>query len=214
MSGKKNDQGKLRYDLIPTQPLSFLAWVYTMGATKYEPDNWRKGIKYTRVYAALQRHANAWWEGETFDPDDGQHHLASVAWCAFTLMWYELFRPEFDDRFVPSDTLGPWHPTIVPSAEELAQTAFKMAGEVKFTPVIPRPDIIERLAACRARSGIALPKDYEVPVLVVDERESHNFFYPTPIKTYGDLTITEKDGWVWLKDDHGTVFQQRVDLHG
>ncbi len=213
----KNDGGKLQYGLIPTEPLRELARVYTIGAAKpqYGPENWRKGMKYSRVYSALQRHANAWWEGETHDPEDKQHHLSSVAWCAFTLMWYEIFRPQCDDRYIDGfEAEATWHPTVVESREELAETAFRMAAEVKHVPAIPRPDILERLAACRLRSGVALPKDFEMPVLVVDERESHNFFYPTPIKTYGNLSATSVGGQITYTDDLGVVFQQRLDIHG
>ena len=97
--GHKNDNGKLRYDLIPTYPLSKLAEAYTIGASKYDDHNWRKGFKWGRVFAALCRHAWAWWGGERDDPQDGQHHLASVAWCAFALMEYEKFGTGEDDRW-------------------------------------------------------------------------------------------------------------------
>ena len=98
MAGKKNDSGKLRYDLITTKPLRELARVYTIGSIKYQDHNWRRGFKWSRVYAALQRHANAFWDGESYDETDGQHHLSSVAWCAFTLMEFERTHPSLDDR--------------------------------------------------------------------------------------------------------------------
>lgn len=96
--GRKDDDGKLRYDLIPVAPLREVAKVYTMGAKKYEDRNWEKGLKWGRVYAALQRHAQAWWGGETNCPKDGQHHLSSVVWAAFALMEFERTHPELDDR--------------------------------------------------------------------------------------------------------------------
>ena len=96
--GRKDDADKLRFDLLPVRPMQELARVYTIGATKYSDRNWERGLKWGRVYAALQRHANAWWGGERFDTVDGQDHLASVAWCAMALLEYERTRPEFDDR--------------------------------------------------------------------------------------------------------------------
>lgn len=98
MTGEKQDQGKLRYDLIPAYPLAQLAEVYTIGARKYGDNNWRKGMAYSRIIAALIRHLESWRQGREVDPDDGQHPLASVAWCAFTLMEYEITHPELDDR--------------------------------------------------------------------------------------------------------------------
>lgn len=96
--GRKDDGGKLRFDLLPIGPLCELARVYTIGAGKYEDRNWEKGIAYNRVYAAMLRHATAWWGGERDDQEDGQHHLASVAWCALALMEYERTHPELDNR--------------------------------------------------------------------------------------------------------------------
>src|SRR5882757_9406224 len=98
--GIKLDEGKLRFDLLPVKSLERLAEVYTIGAKKYTDRNWEKGLKWGRVFAAMMRHSWKWWRGETFDAVDGQHHLASVAWCAFALMEYELTHPELDDRSI------------------------------------------------------------------------------------------------------------------
>src|SRR3972149_1435422 len=39
------------------------------------------------------------WGGERNDPEDGQHHLASVAWSALALLAYEIRgMVEWDDR--------------------------------------------------------------------------------------------------------------------
>lgn len=105
-AGYKNDIGKERFDLIPFGPLFELAKVYTMGATKYDDWNWAKGLAYSRVFAAMMRHAWKFWRGEEFDPD-GQHHLDSVAWCAFALREYQLHAgryKEFDDRRIAHET--------------------------------------------------------------------------------------------------------------
>lgn len=99
--GIKKDEGKLRFDLLPAKPLMELVRVYSIGAKKYEPRGWEKGLAFGRVFAAMMRHAWRWWLGEPFDQEDGQHHLASVAWCALALLEYDL-APErygqFDDR--------------------------------------------------------------------------------------------------------------------
>ena len=96
--GVKHDQGKLRYDLLPTGPLEELVRVYTIGAAKYGDRNYEAGIKWSRIFGALMRHAWAFWRGESYDKENGQHHLASVAWCAMSLMLYEKTRKDFDDR--------------------------------------------------------------------------------------------------------------------
>jgi len=98
-AGHKCDTDKFRYDLIPSEPLAALAHVYTLGARKYGDDNYLAGMKWGRVIGALFRHLEAWRRGETFDLEDGQHHLSSVAWCAFTLFMYELHNIGEDDRW-------------------------------------------------------------------------------------------------------------------
>ena len=89
---RDTQEGKPRYDLIPTGPLRRLADLYARGAEKYDDDNWKKGQPYSRAYASLFRHLMQWRNGDT-DED----HLAAVAWNAFTLMYYEDNKPELDD---------------------------------------------------------------------------------------------------------------------
>lgn len=96
--GVKYDGGKLRYDLIPADALEMLAAIYTMGAGKYDDHNWRKGMNWSRPFAALMRHAWAWFRGEDIDPESGINHLAHAAWNCFTLMNYAKSHPEFDNR--------------------------------------------------------------------------------------------------------------------
>lgn len=76
-----------------------LARQYGFGAEKYEPHNWRVGYDWSKAYAALQRHSQAFWGGEDLDPESGLPHMAAVAWHSFTLMTFMEEHPEFDDRF-------------------------------------------------------------------------------------------------------------------
>lgn len=87
-----------RYDLIPVGPLAHLARTYGFGAEKYDDNNWQKGYDWKLSYAALQRHLNAFWGGEDFDPEIGTPHLANAAWHCFTLMWFMENKPEYDSR--------------------------------------------------------------------------------------------------------------------
>ncbi len=102
-SGTKSDAGKPRTDLIPVRPLLALAELYRRGAAKYADRNWEKGMKYSRLYAALLRHILAFWGGEDYDPE-GWHHLDSVAFCAFALREYQFEETGQDDR--PPDKEG------------------------------------------------------------------------------------------------------------
>jgi len=101
--GKKDDSGKLRFDLLPSDALKEVVRVYTLGATKYDARDWEKGLDWGRVFAAMQRHSWDWWNGEEYDLTDGQHHLASVAWCALALIHYELNGIGKDTRSIRND---------------------------------------------------------------------------------------------------------------
>lgn len=92
------DSGKLRYDLIPVEPLRELAEVYTKGAEKYAPNNWCKGMSWSRMLASCMRHFEAFRGGESHDQESGCHHLAQVAWGCLGLIEFEKTHPELDDR--------------------------------------------------------------------------------------------------------------------
>ena len=99
MTANKFDDGKSSWSLLPVESMRELVRVYDIGAKKYDRENWRKGMEWRRLFDAMMRHAWAWWGGEKRDPVDGQHHLASVAWCALSLMWYEIKSVGTDDRY-------------------------------------------------------------------------------------------------------------------
>ena len=85
---------------IVTLPLEELAKHYGRGAAKYDDHNWARGYEWSKSYAALQRHANAFWSGTDIDPETGSPHIVAVAWHAFTLTEF-LLKDEyaqFDDR--------------------------------------------------------------------------------------------------------------------
>jgi hypothetical protein len=97
----KLDGGKIRWDLVPYAPMEEVAKVYTFGATKYEDHNWRKGIAYSRCFAALMRHLFRWWiKGEKLDAESGCHPLAAVIFYCLSFMQYELDQTKCDDRWV------------------------------------------------------------------------------------------------------------------
>jgi len=96
--GVKFDKQKERFDLIPSDPLWELARTYTYGAYKYENNNWRKGIRWGRIFGAIMRHLWAFWRGEDRDRESGLPHLAHAAWGCFTLLEYMRTHREFDDR--------------------------------------------------------------------------------------------------------------------
>lgn len=97
--GVKFDKDKPRVELISTIATIKKARVYGFGAEKYEINNWRKGIAWSRVIGACLRHILAWIGGENKDPETGLSHLAHAACCLDFLLEFEDTHPEFDDRY-------------------------------------------------------------------------------------------------------------------
>ena len=110
--GRKDDQGKLRFDLLPVRPLESVASIYTYGAGKYDDNNWRDGIQWGRVFGATMRHLWAFWRGEDLDDESGLPHLAHAAFGCLTLLEFMETHRELDDRAMsklkPPYTRGPW----------------------------------------------------------------------------------------------------------
>ena len=96
--GRRDDQGKPEFNLIPSDGLRELGRVFTFGAGKYAPYNWERGMAWSRCYNSLLRHLYAYWDGERNDPETGLHHMAHCAWNALALLVYSLRGVGIDDR--------------------------------------------------------------------------------------------------------------------
>jgi hypothetical protein len=99
VGGVKFDQGKPEMDLLPREALVEIAKGFGFGAVKYGRFNWRNGLKWSRVYSALNRHLAAWNAGEDFDPESGLNHLAHAGCNLMFLLTYLEEHPELDDRY-------------------------------------------------------------------------------------------------------------------
>lgn len=98
MEGRKNDDGKARYELLAPEFLDGTAQILTFGAAKYEDRNWEKGMKWSRVFGAMMRHMWAWWAGQKLDPETGKSHLWHASCCLMFLVAYEARQTGEDDR--------------------------------------------------------------------------------------------------------------------
>lgn len=74
--------------------------VLMFGAKKYDDHNWKKGLKYSEVCESLQRHMNAFVEGEDNDPESKLSHVGHILCNAMFLSYMALFRKDMDDRYV------------------------------------------------------------------------------------------------------------------
>lgn len=78
---------KVPLHLVPPSAKHFLAQAMADGAKKYGPYNWREHqISVSVYYSALNRHMDAFWDGEDLAQDSGVHHVAhAMACCALIL---------------------------------------------------------------------------------------------------------------------------------
>jgi len=106
--GRKDDEDKVRLELIPPEFIFAVGSVLTFGAIKYEDRNWEKGMSWGRVFGASLRHLMAWWGGKRpttknfvfgdLDTETGMSHLWHAACCICFLVTYEERAIGKDDR--------------------------------------------------------------------------------------------------------------------
>jgi hypothetical protein len=99
LKGKKFDNGKTRWDKFPWLGAEEVMKVMAFGAKKYDWDNWRGGMYWTRLVSAAIRHLVAYLLGEKLDPETGLSHFAHAATNC-------LFLAEYFVRGTPEDDVG------------------------------------------------------------------------------------------------------------
>jgi hypothetical protein len=95
--GRKYDTGKPRVSLLSSDAILEIAKVATMGAAKYDDNNWRGGMKWSRLMDAAERHLLDYNKGNRVDPESHLSHLAHVAWNIMALLEYEVNKAGEDD---------------------------------------------------------------------------------------------------------------------
>jgi hypothetical protein len=95
--GIKQDQEKVRLELISPAALESLGRVLTFGAKKYAARNWEKGIAWSRIVGAILRHTLAIMRGELVDPETGEPHAAHIMCESMFLTHFFFKKPETND---------------------------------------------------------------------------------------------------------------------
>lgn len=97
-NGLRFNEGKLRYDLVNPKAFEDFVKILTIGANKYSARNWENGLSWTSVIASLERHIAAFKNGEDYDDETGELHIAHAACNVhFLNTFYHTF-PQGDDR--------------------------------------------------------------------------------------------------------------------
>jgi len=86
----KNDSDKLRWSLLPLEPIQDIIRVLMHGSKKYSDDNWKLCKDPNRYYDACVRHISAWRLGESCDKETGYSHLAHAGCCILFMLWFEI----------------------------------------------------------------------------------------------------------------------------
>jgi hypothetical protein len=96
---------KVQLNLIPPASKIYQAIAMEDGAQKYGPYNWReKKVQASIYYAALNRHMDAWFDGEELASDSKKPHLAHAIACIGILIDALETGNLIDDRPRPGPT--------------------------------------------------------------------------------------------------------------
>ena len=88
--GRKDDEGKLDWSLLPFNEVEEIIKVLMVGAKKYGAGNWMEVPNGKRRFKnALQRHVAEYFKGAVKDKDDGYPALAHVACNCLFLMYLD-----------------------------------------------------------------------------------------------------------------------------
>ena len=94
------NEGKLKWSLVDWKSLEPMVRVLEMGAEKYAPYNWTKGMPVTEVSESLLRHMFAYLGGENVDKESQIEHLGHVMCNCMFLIHIMREKTDFDNRTV------------------------------------------------------------------------------------------------------------------
>lgn len=120
--------------VIPSTALYAAAAAHMDGAYKYGAHNWRvSGVRASTYYAAVQRHLQAWWEGEQIAEDSGVPHLGHALACLNILIDAAACEKLEDDRppALPDGWLERWrelHAELTDHGKRESAEPFTEAG--------------------------------------------------------------------------------------
>ena len=101
--GIKFDKDKPEMVLIPVAAKIAMAEAFGYGAKKYGKWNYKKGMDWTRLISATERHLDAFKECEDLDPESGILHLGHALADLAMLVDYYKNKLGNDDRFKSDD---------------------------------------------------------------------------------------------------------------
>ncbi len=134
----KFDNGKLPMDLLDPEWMEGVAQVLQFGAQKYAAHNWRKGMDWSRLYAAIQRHLNAFAKGWEYDDETGLSHLLHASCGLMFLYEMQRYRRDLNDMYWADKSKAEPKP-LRPTAEALAKAV--QQGRMGMIAVMPEKGV-------------------------------------------------------------------------
>ena len=123
---------KVAMSCVPMPVLNELALAMMEGAIKYGSHNYRDTpILASTYFDAVNRHMNAWWEGENVDPGSGISHVTKAIASLVVLRDAMLFGTFEDDR--PKAYPPGWMEEFNKKVVELKQ---KIGGNTEGEPML------------------------------------------------------------------------------
>lgn len=129
--GRKFDAGKPEFSLLPPYALEAVAKVLTVGAQKYDVDNWKYVPNGAYRYKnAAMRHINDYIKGKKLDDETGLNHLAHAICCLMFMLDADEsgvpLAPKKESGVVPGNTTY----TIIPQGVPVVNYNFEMNPNV------------------------------------------------------------------------------------
>ena len=97
-AGKKYDENKPMWHLLPWEVIEEVVKVLTFGANTYGENDWQAFVSRDknemRYFSAAVRHLCQWKKGKIFDDETKYHHLCHAICCLFFIVWkdYNIYK--------------------------------------------------------------------------------------------------------------------------
>jgi hypothetical protein len=138
MTGKKDDQGKPMFDLLPPYAVEEVARVLTFGAKKYGANSWQNlENSRARYIGAAMRHLFEFAKGHAIDEESGLHHLAHAACSILFVLDHEKRHPQptfsfsFSGTYAGENGEEPFTETVKMPIEQVSFGKIKDSSSAK-----------------------------------------------------------------------------------
>lgn len=99
------NDGKTQWSLLDLDTIEGLVKVLEFGTVKYLANNWKKGLSFTSICDSLDRHKQAFLNGENLDKESGLPHVDHMQCNTMFLAYMFKFKPDMDNRMYDANKM-------------------------------------------------------------------------------------------------------------